>query len=70
MREWVKNHGLLLANILLFLVFFGGMVVTGAAAYSEDQVAHGQAVGSVGEYLGTGSFVEATFENWESKFLQ
>ena len=70
MREWARDHGLLLANIALFLVFFGAMIFTGAAAYSEDQVAHGQAAVSVGEYLGTGTFLEATFENWESEFLQ
>ncbi|MET3950829.1 hypothetical protein [Arthrobacter sp. UYEF36] len=35
---WVKDHGLLLANIGLFLVFFGGMTVSGAAEYSEDQL--------------------------------
>jgi len=49
MREWIRDRGLLLANIALFLTFFGGMVVTGAASYSEDQVAHGQAAVSVGE---------------------
>src|SRR6478672_2225338 len=70
MRKWAKEHGLLLANIGLFLVFFGGMVVSGAADYSEDQVAHGQSAVGVFEYLGTGAFLEATFENWESEFLQ
>ncbi len=38
MRKWAKEHGLLLANIGLFLVFFGGMVVSGTADYSEDQI--------------------------------
>jgi hypothetical protein len=70
MGKWVKEHGLLLANIGLFVVFFGGMVFSGAAEYSEDQVAHGEAAVSVLEYLGTGAFLEATFENWESEFLQ
>jgi hypothetical protein len=60
----------LLANIGLFLVFFGGMVLSGAADYSESQLEHGEsAVGWLG-YLGTGAFREATFENWESDFLQ
>jgi hypothetical protein len=68
--KWVKEHGLLLANIGLFLVFFGGMIVSGASSYSEDQVAHGQPSVTVVEYLATGDFVEATFENWESEFLQ
>jgi hypothetical protein len=33
-------------------------------------MAHGEAAVSVLEYLRTGAFVEATFENWESEFLQ
>ena len=70
MRTWVKEHGLLLANAALFLVFFGGMILSGAAAYSQEQVAHGQPAVSVLEYISTGDFVEATFENWESEFLQ
>jgi hypothetical protein len=70
MRKWAKEHGLLLANVGLFAVFFGGMILSGAAAYSEDQAAHGQPGVSVLEYLATGDFVEATFENWESEFLQ
>lgn len=70
MRKWAKEHGLLLANLGLFLVFFGGMVVSGAADYSEDQVSHGQSAVGILEYLGTGAFLEATFENWESEFLQ
>ncbi len=70
MRKWAKEHGLLLANAGLFLAFYGGMILSGAAAYSEDQAAHGQPAVTVLEYLSTGDFVEATFENWESEFLQ
>lgn len=70
MSKWVKEHGLLLANTALFLVFFGGMILSGAASYSEDQQAHGEPAVSVLQFLGTGEFLEATFENWESEFLQ
>ena len=70
MGKWVKEHGLLLANIALFLVFFGGMIISGAQSYSEDQMAHGEPGVTLIEYLGTGQFLEATFENWESEFLQ
>jgi hypothetical protein len=70
MRKWVKEHGLMLANAGLFLAFFGGMILAGAASYSEEQAAHGQPGVTVLEYLSTGDFVEATFENWESEFLQ
>ncbi|HET9348901.1 MAG TPA: DUF6766 family protein, partial [Arthrobacter sp.] len=67
---WVKDHGLLLANVGLFLLFFSGMVVSGAAEYTEDQLVHGEPGVTALEYLGTGAFLEATFENWESEFLQ
>ena len=68
--EWARDHGLLLANVGLFVVFFGGMIVSGTAQYSEDQLAHGGPPVSMLQYLGTGAFLEATFENWESEFLQ
>ncbi|PEF36272.1 hypothetical protein CON84_20080, partial [Bacillus sp. AFS094228] len=40
-RNWVKDHGLLLVNAGLFVVFLGGMILSGAASYSEEQQAHG-----------------------------
>ena len=70
MRSWVRDHGLLLANAGLFVLFFAGMVLAGVRAYNGDQQAHGQAAVSLWGYLHTGDFVEATFENWESEFLQ
>jgi hypothetical protein len=70
MGKWVKEHGLLLANIGLFVVFFSGMVLSGASTYSDEQLAHGEPAVTVLQYLGTGNFLEATFENWESEFLQ
>ncbi|WP_308470652.1 DUF6766 family protein [Arthrobacter sp. 4R501] len=56
MRTWAKEHGLLLANAGLFLAFFAGMILSGAAAYSDDQAAHGQPGVTVLDYLSTGHF--------------
>lgn len=42
-----------IGNHPAFLVLFW-RIITGAAAYSEDQVSHGPAAVSVGEYLGAG----------------
>ena len=68
---FVHDNGLLLACLGLFAVFFVGMVVSGAAAYNQEQQEHGSPEQiSVLRYLTTGDFVEATFENWESEFLQ
>jgi hypothetical protein len=39
-------------------------------AYNQDRQDHGRPALTYGQYLRTGHFVEATFENWESEFLQ
>jgi hypothetical protein len=70
MREWIKDHGLMLANAGLFIAFLGGMILSGASHYSEEQQSHGQPPTGIGDFLASGQFYEATFENWESEFLQ
>jgi Domain of unknown function (DUF6766) len=68
---FLHNNGLLLACLGLFAVFFVGMVISGAATYNQEQEEHGSHEQvSVFTYLATGDFVEATFEDWESEFLQ
>ncbi len=61
---------MLLANLALFLVFLVAMAVSGEYAYNAEQLAHNQPTVDLWGYLRTGQFVEATFENWESEFLQ
>ena len=68
MRTWLRDHGLLLANRALFVIFIGGMALSGVRVYNEEQTQHGGSAVSFGEYLRTGEFIEATFENWESDF--
>ncbi len=70
MKSWVRDHGLMIANVGLFVVFFAGMVLSGVQAYNADQLEHKESAVSLWGYLHTGDFVEATFENWESEFLQ
>ena len=54
----------------LFALFLFAQSVTGLNVYNDDQREHGEATISYPEYLRTGHFVEATFENWESEYLQ
>jgi hypothetical protein len=69
-RKFLRDNALTLASLLLFGAFLSAQSVTGWSVYNDDQEEHGQqAVGFV-EYLGSGHFIEATFENWESEFLQ
>jgi hypothetical protein len=69
-RFWTNNSLLLVAFFGFFLVFQVGQAVVGVRAYNEEQVQHGEPEIALAEYLTTGHFVEATFENWESEFLQ
>jgi hypothetical protein len=69
-REWFHHHGLSIVLIALFVVTLLGQTLTGWYAYNEDQRDHGEMTITLSTYLGTGHFGEATFENWESEFLQ
>lgn len=70
MKRWIKNNSLGLVMILLFLGFLIGQSLMGFRNYNSDQEMHQQPEISIGEYLRSGDFIEATFENWESEFLQ
>ena len=66
---WRRN-GLSLTLAALFLIFLFGQVLSGHAAWNEDRLREGATVGSLLLYLQSGHFISATFENWESEFLQ
>jgi hypothetical protein len=68
-RRLLRDNGLSIALLALFLVSIGGQVIFGWRAFLEEQQEHGlQGVG-LGGYLATGHFLSATFENWESETL-
>ena len=69
-RAFLRDNGLALACGGLFLIFFIGMVASGWDVYNQEQSSHGSPPVSLFGYLGSGDFIEATFENWESEFLQ
>jgi hypothetical protein len=65
-----RDRGLTIVTLALFLLFLAGQTVAGFYQYNEEQRQHGEPTVGLGEYLGTGHFGEATFENWESEFFQ
>jgi len=69
-RRFWHYHGLSIVLLALFLLCMVGQIVSGWYAYNEDERAHGQPEITLPAYLATGHFGEATFENWESEFLQ
>ena len=68
--RWIRDRGLTLLLMAMFLLFLVGQLFTGLAEYNAEQGQHGQPLLSMNEYLETGHPWEALFENWESEFLQ
>ena len=68
-RIWRENS----LSIVLFGAFalvFVGQVLTGHVEYNDEREEMGKVALPLLTYLTSGHFVEATFENWESEFLQ
>lgn len=70
MRKPWRENGLSIVLFALFLFFFWAQSYTGMLEENDERVQHDEAPISYVEYLGTGGFLEATMENWESEFLQ
>ena len=70
MRRFIRENGLSIAAFSLFVVCLIGQFVTGLREYNSDQREHRQPTVRAAEYLRSGHFLEVTFENWESEFLQ
>ncbi|MGN6273890.1 MAG: DUF6766 family protein [Protaetiibacter sp.] len=68
--NWLRNHGLVTVNLLLFVIFLTGMTFAGWQVSNDDALDHGAAAQSLGAYLTSGDYWEAISENWESEFLQ
>jgi len=70
MRRFVRNNGLSLVLLAVFLALLVGHSVAGYCEHNEGQTEHGKSPSTYGEYLVSGEFIESVFENWESEFLQ
>ncbi|MFL5349336.1 MAG: DUF6766 family protein [Hyalangium sp.] len=70
LRKFFHENGLSIVMLSLFLVCWVGQILTGLHSRNEDRREHGQPPQGLGAYLESGAFIEATFENWESEFLQ
>jgi hypothetical protein len=70
MRRVWRENSLSIVMFGFFIAFLAGQSIAGHRAYNQDQREHGEPVAGYVEYLGSGHFVEAVYENWESEFLQ
>jgi hypothetical protein len=70
MKGFFRNNGLSIVFLLLFIISLIGQWLTGFKEYNKEQNEKGQPPVSLSEYSSSGHFIQATFENWESEFLQ
>jgi len=70
MKQFFKNNGLSIVFVFLFLISLVGQTYTGLSEYNKELTDAGAAAVSLTAYLSSGHFLQATFENWESEFLQ
>jgi hypothetical protein len=69
-KRFVAEHSLSIVLFALFAAFLVGQTLTGYRVYNSEQEQHGAHTVGLVEYVQTGHFGEAVFENWESEFLQ
>ena len=70
MRSFLKENSLSLVFFILFLITIIGQAVTGLEEHNQQMIEEGGQPIKMGEYIASGHFLQSTFENWESEFLQ
>jgi hypothetical protein len=68
--RFLYENSLILVVTVLILGTLAGQFVTGWHDYNDELQEMGIAELTAGQYFQSGHFLEATFENWESEFLQ
>lgn len=70
MKKFIKDNSLSIAMFLLFAFSLVGQVFFGLREYNKELLDLRCTGVSLPEYLFSGHFIQSTFENWESEFLQ
>lgn len=68
--SWLYKNSLSIALLFLFLVSLGGQIYTGLREYNDERLEDNALPVGLSRYLTSGHFLQSTFENWESEFLQ
>jgi hypothetical protein len=70
MRKFIHYNSLSIVFFTFFLLCLVLQFITGFNTYNADRVEDGLATVNMYQYLKSGHFLQATFENWESEFFQ
>ncbi|WBV57427.1 hypothetical protein PFY10_03090 [Chryseobacterium daecheongense] len=69
-NNFFYRNSLSIVLISLMLICLLGQFLTGWNTQNKELLEEGNATLSLSEYVYSGHFIQATFENWESEFLQ
>ena len=69
-RSWFYKNSLSLVLLFLFLISIVGQIHTGRQEYNDERLEDNVPGVTLIQYLKSGHFLQSTFENWESEFLQ
>jgi hypothetical protein len=70
MKNFLRNNGLSLCFLLLFIIALIGQIIFGFQEHNKELLEEGSIAINLSSYLTSGHFIQSTFENWESEFLQ
>jgi hypothetical protein len=70
MKNFIRNNSLSIGFVILFIISIIGQIITGLEEHNDETVELGGHSLSMSQYLISGHFLQSTFENWESEFLQ
>lgn len=70
MKIFFRNNGLCICFLSLFIISLTGQIFLGLNEYNKELLDEGANTVTLASYLTSGHFLESTFENWESEFLQ
>src|SRR5687768_4003574 len=69
-HSFFYRNSLSIVMLFLMLVFLIGQFMTGLHEKNDELSENNEPPLAAVEYLSSGHFIQATFENWESEFLQ
>jgi hypothetical protein len=76
MRRTLRDNGLAIFFLVIFLASLGGQAIAGHNLYNEQQETHAKLLHqkpetiSLGRYVTSSSYAQAVAENWQSEYLQ
>lgn len=68
-RNFFYRNSLSIVLFIFMIICLLGQFLTGWKTENKELAENGKSLLSIAEYIHSGHFIQATFENWQSEFL-